>query len=200
MLTECFDSSDDAAHNATYHAADRIPTTHLQTAEGATGDTEQDVTDRMPCRPRQGPAAAPKVGRDSIVRNRTDDCQRDRARAAISQHSLVQTLRVRHELLGLPVGANPKTPLPKLEQRSLFCFRHGSAKSQLANDFVIGLLVIRPELFEQPKRFSLKIANLNSSRGCQRSNGTAASIAVIIILVFHDEKLIRKPGIKEVRI
>src|SRR5882724_11252586 len=153
---------------------------------------------RIGCLAALGKAAATKVGRNSIVRNRTDDCQRDRARAAISQHSLVQTLRVRHELLGLPVGANPKTPLPKLEQRSLFCFRHGSAKSQLANDFVIGLLVIRPELFAQSIRFSLEITKLNPGRRRQCANRTAASIAMIIILVFHDEKLIRKVGIKEV--
>jgi hypothetical protein len=46
-LAECFDSGDDAAHNAAYHAADRIPTTHPQTAERATGDAEQNVADRM---------------------------------------------------------------------------------------------------------------------------------------------------------
>jgi hypothetical protein len=46
-LAECFHRSDSTTHDTTDHAADRIPTTHSQTAEGATGDAEQDVTDWM---------------------------------------------------------------------------------------------------------------------------------------------------------
>jgi len=46
-LAECFDPGDDATHYAAYHATDRIPTAHPQATEGATGHTEQDVTDRM---------------------------------------------------------------------------------------------------------------------------------------------------------
>jgi len=46
-LAKCFDAGDDAAHDAAYHAADRIPAAHPQTAERASGDTKQNVTDRM---------------------------------------------------------------------------------------------------------------------------------------------------------
>ena len=56
-LTERFHRRDDATHDSAYDAADRIPAAHPQTAECATGDTEQDVTDRMFRRSRQCSAA-----------------------------------------------------------------------------------------------------------------------------------------------
>jgi len=118
---------------------------------GATGDTQQDVTDRMFSRSRQGSAASAKIGRNGIVRNRADDCQRHRTRGAIRQHPLVQTLDVSHELLGLAIWANGEPALAEFEQNALFWFRHGSSAHQLANDFVIGFLVIRPELLAQSK-------------------------------------------------
>ena len=46
-LTERFDRSDRAAHDAAYYTTDRIPAAHLETAECATGDAEQDVTHWM---------------------------------------------------------------------------------------------------------------------------------------------------------
>src|SRR6186713_213335 len=98
-----------------YHAADRIPATHPQTAECATSNTQQDVTDWMLRHPCQSAAAAAKVGRNSIVRYRPDDRQRHRTRAAIRQHPLVQTLHVSHELLGLAVRANGETALAQFE-------------------------------------------------------------------------------------
>jgi hypothetical protein len=68
-LAEPFEPGDDAA----YHAADRIPTAHHQPTEGATGHTQEDVTDRM-LRPFRQNLAAParlRQRRNVLVGNRT---------------------------------------------------------------------------------------------------------------------------------
>src|SRR5262245_6998926 len=143
-------------------------------------------------RSRQGPAAAAKVGRNSIVRNCPDDRQGDWACVAIGQHPLVQSLDVRHELLSLAVRANSETALPEFQQNALLCFRYGAATRELTNDFVKRFLVIRPELLAQSKRFDLKIAKLNSGGRCQRSNRTATCITVAVPFVFHSKSKVNR--------
>src|SRR5215510_8482194 len=100
----------------------------------------------------------------------------------------MQTLRVRHELLCLAVGPDGEAALAQLEENALFRFGKSTAMRELANDLVISFLMIRPELFAQSIRFGLKIAKLNPGRRCQRSNRTAASIAIVVALIFHSNR------------
>ena len=112
LLAERFHRGDRTTDDPTDYAANGIPAAHPQTAKRATGDTDQDVADRMLGRSQQDAAASAKVGRNSIVRNHTDNRQRDRARAAIRQHAFVQTLHVSHELLCLAVRSDAEAALP----------------------------------------------------------------------------------------
>src|SRR5438094_9607786 len=109
LLAGRFHRGDRTTDDPTDYAANGIPAAHPQTAKRA---TDQDVADRMLGRSQQDAAAPAKIGRNSIVRNHTDNRQRDRARAAIRQHALVQTLHISHELLCLALRADAEAALP----------------------------------------------------------------------------------------
>src|SRR2546430_17626353 len=81
LLAERFHRGDRTADDPTDYAANGIPAAHPQTAKRATGDTDQDVADWMLGRFQQEAAAPAKVGRNSIIPNKTENHRRKRRRA-----------------------------------------------------------------------------------------------------------------------
>ena len=172
-LTELFYPGDDATHDAAYHPTDWIPTAHPQASEGATGHTQQDVTDRMFSRSRQCPAAAIRHcrRRNGVVGNHADDRYRDRTRVAFGPTSAYarparngEIFRTRgrspRQSHASPVRAARAVLSPRRRHRGLV---REWIRRRLSSD--------QAQAYRAVDTFGLKVAKLNAGRCCQGSNG-----------------------------